>query len=127
MERSMERSIAAGELRIGVVTEPFTKWPLDRFMGWLRREAPDVTDLEVGAGGYSLPGHCDVPLLLRDAAARRRWVGGIAGHGLRVGALNVSGNPLHPDPEIASRHDTDLKNGATPAPAHVKGSFSCKR
>jgi sugar phosphate isomerase/epimerase len=110
MERSMERSIAAGELRIGVVTEPFTKWPLDRFMDWLRREAPDVSELEVGAGGYALPGHCDTPLLLRDAAARRRWVGLIAGHGLRVGALNVSGNPLHPDPQIASRHDTDLKN-----------------
>lgn len=29
MERSMERSIAAGELRIGVVTERFTKEPLD--------------------------------------------------------------------------------------------------
>jgi sugar phosphate isomerase/epimerase len=110
MERSMERSIAAGELRIGVVTEPLTKWPLERFMDWLTREAPDVTELEVGVGGYALPGHCDMPLLLRDAAPRRRWVEQIAAHGLRVGALNVSGNPLHPDAEVAARHDTDIRN-----------------
>jgi sugar phosphate isomerase/epimerase len=110
MERSMERSIALGELHIGVLTEPFTKWPLDSFMDWLRREAPDVTELEIGVGGYALPGHCDMHLLLRDAEARRRWHEGIAERGLRVGALNVSGNPLHPDPEIASRHDADLRN-----------------
>jgi sugar phosphate isomerase/epimerase len=110
MERSMERSIAAAAIRIGVVTEPFTKWPLDQFMGWLTREAPEVTELEIGVGGYALPGHCDMSLLLKDPAARRRWVSDISGHGLRVGALNVSGNPLHPDPGIGSRHRADLEN-----------------
>ncbi len=113
MERSMERSTSSegrrAGLRIGVVTEPFTNWSLEQFMDWLLREAPEVTDLEVGAGGYALPGHCDTGLLLRDAAARRRWVDEITARGLRVGALNVSGNPLHPDTAVAARHDADLK------------------
>jgi sugar phosphate isomerase/epimerase len=30
--------------------------------------------------------------------------------GLGLSALNVSGNPLHPKPEVATRHDTDLRN-----------------
>jgi len=106
----MERSIEARRLRIGVVTEPFTKWPLSRFMDWLTSEAPEVTELEVGVGGYALPGHCDMDLLLRDAAARKEWLGHVTARGLEVGALNVSGNPLHPDPQIASRHGADLKN-----------------
>src|SRR5215472_13379246 len=103
MERSMERSTNSGAvprtgLKIGLVTEPFSTWPLERFTEWLVREAPTVTDLEVGAGGYALPGHCDTPVLLRDRQARRTWLESITGRGLRLGALNVSGNPLHPDP-----------------------------
>jgi sugar phosphate isomerase/epimerase len=38
--------------RIGVVLEAFTGRPLDDVLGWLRRAAPEVTDIEVGAGGW---------------------------------------------------------------------------
>ena len=79
-------------------------------MDWLLREAPLVTDLEVGAGGYAPPGHCDTKLLLRDAHAREAWAREVTSRGLRVGALNVWGNPLHPDAALAQRHDSDLRD-----------------
>jgi sugar phosphate isomerase/epimerase len=96
--------------RIGVVTEAFANRPLVDVMDWLVREAPLVTDLEVGAGGYAPMGHCDISLLLSDAAARRSWAAEVSARGLRLAALNVWGNPLHPDSALAQRHDSDLRD-----------------
>jgi len=93
-----------------VVLEAFTGRPLDDVLGWLRRAAPEVTDIEVGAGGYAPHPHCDVPELLASAAARASWLDQIHGHGLRLDALNAWGNPLHPDPDLARKHDEDLRN-----------------
>jgi len=95
---------------IGVVTEPFAGRPLTDVMDWLLRAAPRVTDLELGAGGYAPTGHCDVPLLLRDSQSRKAWLREISTRGLRVAALNVWGNPLHPDETIARKHDADLRD-----------------
>ena len=97
-------------LRIGVVLEAFLDWPLDRVMPWLREHAPDVTDLEIGAGGYAPRPHCDVPALLASDQARAAWRDEIARHGLRIDALNAWGNPLHPDAELAREHDRALRD-----------------
>lgn len=97
-------------LRMGVVTEAFADRPLVEVMDWLAREAPAVTDLEIGTGGYAPLTHCDLRLVLRDEHARRAWHSEITARGLRIGALNVWGNPLHPDETIARRHDADLRD-----------------
>src|SRR5437870_7791479 len=107
----------ADEPRIGVVTEPFASRPLTDVMEWLLRAAPSVTDLEVGAGGYAPTTHCETPLLLRDASAREAWAAEIASRGLRVAALNVWGNPLHPDKSIAA--------STTPTCATRSGLLRC--
>ena len=93
--------------RIGFVTEAMADRPLVEAMDWLVREAPEITDLEVGTGGYAPTSHCDMRLLMRDTGARRQWVDEIAKHSLRVGAFNAWGNPLHPDTEVAARHDAE--------------------
>ena len=99
--RSRQRSDTGGRPRagprIGVVLEAFLDWPLPTVLRWLPRAAPEVTDLEVGAGGYAPHPHCDVTALLASAPARTAWLDGIAGSGLRVDALNAWGNPLHPE------------------------------
>ena len=83
---------------------------------WTRRwpgcGAPhrEITHIEVGAGGYAPHPHCDVAALLASASARSAWLDGIARHGLGISALNAWGNPLHPDAELARRHDEDLRN-----------------
>jgi sugar phosphate isomerase/epimerase len=106
----MVGSSAHRELRIGVVLEAFLDRPLDTVLGWLRRAAPEITDIEVGAGGYAPHPHCDTAALLASARARAAWLELVARHGLRVDALNAWGNPLHPDDDLARRHDLDLRN-----------------
>src|SRR5579862_7928256 len=101
---------ADGSLRIGVVLEAFLDWPLDQIMPWLREHAPDVTDLEIGAGGYAPHPHCDVEGLLASDQARSAWQDGIARHWLRIDALNAWGNPLHPDQDLAREHDRALRD-----------------
>lgn len=95
--------------RIGIVCEAFATRPLAEVMDWLAKECPAVTDLEIGTGGYAPTRHCDLALLLRDGSERRRWHDEITSRGFRVAALNVWGNPLHPDHATASRHDADLR------------------
>jgi sugar phosphate isomerase/epimerase len=84
--------------------------PLVEVMDWLLEAAPEVTDLEIGTGGYAPSVHCDMNVLLRDSGERRDWLREITSRGLRIGALNVWGNPLHPDPAVASRHNSDLRD-----------------
>jgi sugar phosphate isomerase/epimerase len=98
------------KVRIGVVLEAFLDWPLDRVMPWLREHAPDVTDLEIGAGGYAPHPHCDVAALLASDRARALWREEIARHGLAIDALNAWGNPLHPDDGLAREHDRALRD-----------------
>src|SRR5713226_3715129 len=97
-------------LRIGVVLEAFLDWPLERVLAWLPEAAPDVTHLEIGAGGYAPHPHCDVQALLASDRARSAWLAAIAGHGLQVDALNAWGNPLHPDRDLAREHDQALRD-----------------
>src|SRR5438034_897792 len=80
--------------------------PIEGLMDWLEEHVPEVRDLEVGTGGYSPLGHS--PLAL-TGPERRAWYDRLSDRGFRVAAFNVSGNPLHPDPAIGGRHDSDLR------------------
>jgi sugar phosphate isomerase/epimerase len=96
-------------VKLGVVTEAFGNRPLEAVLAWLSDAVPTVTELELASGGYAPPTHCDRQLLLHDARERARWRRGIEERGFRVAALNAWGNPLHPDRELAGRHDADLR------------------
>jgi sugar phosphate isomerase/epimerase len=104
------KEVTAKTARIGLVTEAFANQSLTSVMDWLVREAPLVSDLEIGTGGYAPTRHCDMPRLLRDAAARAACQREIGARSLKLAALNVWGNPLHPDPQIAKKHDADLRD-----------------
>jgi sugar phosphate isomerase/epimerase len=97
-------------VRIGLVLEAFLDRTLEEVLDFLAASAPGVTDLEVGVGGFAPAPHCDARLLVRDDASRRRWLDRIESRGFRVSALNVSGNPLHADPERARVHDRELRD-----------------
>jgi sugar phosphate isomerase/epimerase len=97
-------------VRLGLVTEAFVERPLPELLDWLATAAPGLTDLEVGAGGYAPPGHCDTAALLADASLRRTYLDAIAGRGFRLAALNVWGNPLHPAAPVAAAHDAGLRD-----------------
>jgi sugar phosphate isomerase/epimerase len=97
-------------IRLGLNSEAFLDWPLQKMLDWLAESTPEIVDLEVVVGGYCEKSHCDVDQLLSDKQARHAWREGIERAGLDLRALNVSGNPLSPNQEIAARHDRSLRN-----------------
>lgn len=97
-------------MNIGLFTDALAERPLHEVLDWVRAEAPEITRVEIGTGGYSPAPHCDLKRLLRDRQALNAWRADVIGRDLELSALNVSGNPLHPDPDVARRHDADLRD-----------------
>jgi sugar phosphate isomerase/epimerase len=96
--------------RIAVVAEAFLDRTLPELLDWLTQAAPEVSAVELGSGGYAPHPHCDRDLLLHSEDARRNLAAELDSHGFAIAALNAWGNPLHPDPQIAARHDRDLRD-----------------
>ncbi len=97
------------EIHLAVVAEAFLDRPLAELLDWLTEATPTVRAVELGSGGYAPHPHCDRRLLLSDAPARRRWLSELERRDYALAALNAWGNPLHPDAELAERHDRDLR------------------
>ena len=97
-------------MNLGLFTDAFLKWSLTEVLDWLRREVPSVTRIEIGTGAYSPAPHCDMRALLRSSRRRKAWLQSIRARGYEISALNVSGNPLSPRPEVARAHDRALRD-----------------
>lgn len=97
-------------LQVGVVLEAFLNLSFEDTLEFLWKNAPEVTHIEVGAGGYASHPHCDVSTLLKSQEARKNWLEQISKFDLKLDAFNAWGNPLHPDKEIALSHDLALRN-----------------
>jgi sugar phosphate isomerase/epimerase len=95
---------------LGLVTEAFLDWPLTELLDWLLATVPEIRALEIGSGGYAPHPHCDRNGMLHDAGLRSRWLRELTARGFTVAALNAWGNPLHPEREIASVHDRELRD-----------------
>ena len=97
-------------MNIGLFTDAFLKWSLDDVLDWTKREVPSITRVEIGTGGYSPAPHCDLRGLLRSGGRRKKFLQSIRARGYEISALNVSGNPLHPKPEVGKLHDRHLRD-----------------
>src|SRR5690349_24708424 len=105
----MTRMDEPAQIQIAVVAEAFLDRTLPELLEFLAAWAPQVTALELGSGGYAPHPHCDRERLLSDVQARRRWAGQMSSRGIALAGLNAWGNPLHPDAELAQRHDRELR------------------
>lgn len=65
--------------------------------------------VEVNAGGFRPRPHLPIEEILESKAARDGYLAEFARRGLTLVALNVNGNPLHPDEEVGPRHAADLR------------------
>ena len=61
--------------------------------------------VEIGVGNYPGAPHADLDLLLADRSARERFRSEFTGRDLIISALSCHGNPLHPNADMAARHD----------------------
>src|SRR3984893_7922095 len=70
---------------------------IDKFAGW------GVEAVEIGTGGYPNSGHCPVKELLEDEGKARAWKKKFEDRKIQVATLSCHGNPVSPDPNIATR------------------------
>lgn len=98
---------------IGVVSAAFADLPLDTALD--RIAGHGARAVELGAGGYGGTAHCDARRVLDDPGYAHSIVELLRRHGLELSALAVHGNPLHPDPRIASAHTDALFAGISAA------------
>jgi sugar phosphate isomerase/epimerase len=94
-------------VKIGLLTDALEHLTPDQAFDWCREHG--FAAVELGVGGYSSAPHAALALL-DDDAAQLGLLELLAERGLELAALNVSGNPLHPDPAIGERHDRELRH-----------------
>lgn len=81
-------------MQIGVYTDSLGGMSQGEMLDVVAREK--VTWLELGCGNWSPAPHLDVFELLEHDSERKVFLSRVGDHGLRIGALNCSGNPLAP-------------------------------
>ncbi|GAA1461281.1 sugar phosphate isomerase/epimerase family protein [Williamsia maris] len=93
-------------MKLGVYTACLHDKTLDEALATIAELG--LTSIEVNSGGFIDAPHIHVDSLLQNATARREYLARIADAGLELTALNVNGNPLHPDVAVSSKHSRDL-------------------
>ena len=88
-------------MEIGLLTDSLGMHPLPRVLDTAAELG--VTTIELAMGNWSSAPHANVDELVADGAARRELVSAIAARGLRLEAINASGNQLHP--KWGAEHD----------------------
>jgi sugar phosphate isomerase/epimerase len=88
-------------MKIGLFTDGLMHLPFEAALETSARMG--VGAVEIGTGNFSPAPHCDLSRLLGSAATRKNFLDAITARGLHLEALNCSGNPLHPRPEVAER------------------------
>lgn len=81
-------------MHIGINTDGFGALPLQACLD----KVADIglTTVEFGLGGWSSAPHVNIASLLASEGARDRLLGQLRERGLKISALNCSGNQLHP-------------------------------
>lgn len=90
-----------------LLTDALEHLSLEQTIEWCA--ARGIGGVELGSGGYSATPHLDLAAQRGEEAERRALLSSLSQTGLELVALNVSGNPLHPDPEVAAAHAGALR------------------
>jgi sugar phosphate isomerase/epimerase len=106
--REVERFTMSAPPPLALLTDALGHMPLRDVARWCA--ARGLVGVELGVGGYSPAPHLAREELLGSARARRDLLGSLAAANLEIVALNASGNPLHPVPEVAAEHAQALRD-----------------
>ncbi len=88
-------------MKIGLFTDGLAHLPLAEALA--KSASLGVQAVEIGTGNFSPSPHCDLNGLLGSAGARAEFLQAIEREHLQLAALNCSGNPIHPNRELAQR------------------------
>ncbi|MCE9940190.1 sugar phosphate isomerase/epimerase family protein [Serratia liquefaciens] len=93
-------------MKLSFCTDSLGHLPFEAMLD--RLDELGVFGVEMTTGGWSSAPHLDTVALLQDAGKRRRLMAALESRGMKIAALNVSGNPLEPGVlGEKHRHDTD--------------------
>ncbi len=98
---------AMQKLPIGIIDTAYFDLQLDEMLEKLT--AQGIEAVEICTGGYGEPKHIPVEDILADPAKGKAWKKKFEDRNIKVGALNSSGNPLHPNRAMARRFDQDFR------------------
>ncbi|MFI6698016.1 sugar phosphate isomerase/epimerase family protein [Streptomyces sp. NPDC050509] len=94
-------------MKLGAYTACLHDKTLDEVLEVVRKLG--LTAVELNAGGFLPAPHIPVDALLAGERARTEFLARLDAAGVELTALNVNGNPLHPDPEVGTKHARDLR------------------
>jgi len=86
-------------MRVGALTAAWSAQPLEEVLDFFAECGLEA--VEIGAGNYPGTAHCDPKVLNASKAKRDAFVKAIKSRGLKISALSVHGNPLHPNKKTA--------------------------
>lgn len=95
-------------MELGVLTNLYGDMSLDDVLAKL--SAMGITMAEIGCGGFPGKAHCDPEVLLADPQALQHFKDTFAHHHMRISALSVHGNCVHPNPQVAESFEKDFQN-----------------
>lgn len=93
-------------MRIGAYTAILHDRPLSEALDVL--ESLGLNGAEINSGGFLPPTHLPIERVMSSETARDEYLAEFAMREFKLTALNCNGNPLHPDPEVGSRHGQDV-------------------
>jgi len=96
---------------LALLTDALGHLPLRDVLQWCGDRG--LVGVELGVGGYSPAPHLMRQELLASAAARRDLLARVSDADLEIVALNASGNPLHPVPDVAAEHAQALRDAVS--------------
>lgn len=94
-------------MKLGVFTVILGDLPLDKALAYLKSQG--VQEVEIGVGGNPGTAHGDAKKFLADPKALADFKATVDGSGLKVAALSVHGNPVHPNVEIARQDHEEFE------------------
>ena len=94
-------------MKLSVVSSALGSMTLDESLGYLK--SLGVLEFELGVGGYPGTKHADAKILSKDKAAREELIATFKKHGMKISALAVHGNAIHPNKKIAAGFEEDFR------------------
>jgi len=90
-------------MRIGVLTALYQNLPIIKVLDKVK--AMGIAAVELGTGAYAPNPHINLERLLENKGKREAYLNELEDRGMIISALSCHGNPLHPDPKVASNAD----------------------
>lgn len=94
-------------MELSVVSSILGDYSLDESLAYLK--SIGVEQMELGVGGYPGKAHADALVLSRDENARKQLLETFKKHGMKISALAVHGNNVHPNEKIAKTFCDDFE------------------